>query len=123
MIRRPPRSTRTDTLFPYTTLFRSVLILGVTYKPNIADQRESPAVPLAQALGQLGAIITYHDPRVENWNAGVETTRVTDLDSGIAEADLVMLVQNHTQYAPPEPAAHSTISLANRRVTTGPGPQ
>src|SRR3546814_7602837 len=29
MIRRPPRSTRTDTLFPYTTLFRSELVLGV----------------------------------------------------------------------------------------------
>src|SRR3546814_14048893 len=28
MIRRPPRSTRTDTLFPYTTLFRSVLLIG-----------------------------------------------------------------------------------------------
>src|SRR3546814_14025360 len=31
MIRRPPRSTRTDTLFPYTTLFRSKLILGTLY--------------------------------------------------------------------------------------------
>src|SRR3546814_2350536 len=29
MIRRPPRSTRTDTLFPYTTLFRSVMVLAV----------------------------------------------------------------------------------------------
>src|SRR3546814_16810186 len=33
-----------------------VLILGVTYQPNIADQRESPAVPLAQALGPLGPL-------------------------------------------------------------------
>nr|WP_218855758.1 nucleotide sugar dehydrogenase [Nocardioides daedukensis] len=98
-----------------------VLILGVTYKPNIADQRESPAVPLAQALGQLGAIITYHDPRVENWNAGVETTRVTDLDSGIAEADLVMLVQNHTEYDAPALAEKSTIFFDTRGVTTGPG--
>src|SRR3546814_4222314 len=34
MIRRPPRSTRTDTLFPYTTLFRSTLISGPTPKPT-----------------------------------------------------------------------------------------
>src|SRR3546814_14275563 len=31
MIRRPPRSTRTDTLFPYTTLFRSVIMLQINY--------------------------------------------------------------------------------------------
>src|SRR3546814_9190261 len=33
MIRRPPRSTRTDTLFPYTTLFRSCLVLGRIFPP------------------------------------------------------------------------------------------
>src|SRR3546814_6437735 len=45
MIRRPPRSTRTDTLFPYTTLFRSVLIaerLGVT---------PAESIPCGVALG------------------------------------------------------------------------
>src|SRR3546814_6728127 len=41
MIRRPPRSTRTDTLFPYTTLFRSAcLALGATI---VTDSREIPA--------------------------------------------------------------------------------
>src|SRR3546814_4589984 len=38
MIRRPPRSTRTDTLFPYTTLFRSVCACGPTY-PFVATTR------------------------------------------------------------------------------------
>lgn len=97
-----------------------VMILGVTYKPNIADQRESPAVPLAQALGQLGAILTYHDPRVVDWDAGVETTRVTDLDAGIADADLVMLVQNHTEYDATDLAKKATIFFDTRGVTTGP---
>src|SRR3546814_2709377 len=41
MIRRPPRSTRTDTLFPYTTLFRSVAIIEIWY-----DSREAGAHPL-----------------------------------------------------------------------------
>src|SRR3546814_3075773 len=40
MIRRPPRSTRTDTLFPYTTLFRSI-ISALTQNPSLAD----PEVP------------------------------------------------------------------------------
>src|SRR3546814_14743663 len=41
MLRRPPRSTRTDTLFPYTTLFRSRDVVA-------------PAIPIAQAIGRLG---------------------------------------------------------------------
>src|SRR3546814_13070980 len=46
MIRRPPRSTRTDTLFPYTTLFRSVQAL------QVAAQRVD--FPVGQRLGDLG---------------------------------------------------------------------
>src|SRR3546814_13289438 len=46
MIRRPPRSTRTDTLFPYTTLFRSIVTGFATYALVIA----SPAVFLTLAL-------------------------------------------------------------------------
>src|SRR3546814_16130257 len=39
MIRRPPRSTRTDTLFPYTTLFRSKIIIGLRHWMNRAPVR------------------------------------------------------------------------------------
>ena len=39
-----------------------VLLLGVTYKPDVADLRESPARPLAQRLAAWGANITFHDP-------------------------------------------------------------
>ncbi|HEX3958578.1 MAG TPA: nucleotide sugar dehydrogenase, partial [Trebonia sp.] len=41
-----------------------VLLLGVTYKKDIADQRESPARPIARKLLQRGAILSYHDPYV-----------------------------------------------------------
>src|SRR3546814_692730 len=43
MIRRPPRSTRTDTLFPYTTLFRSIINLDITLEKNgfIADSSKT----------------------------------------------------------------------------------
>src|SRR3546814_8474911 len=46
MIRRPPRSTRTDTLFPYTTLFRSILLYG--------DSDFTPADRFVQAIGFSG---------------------------------------------------------------------
>src|SRR3546814_17549496 len=42
MIRRPPRSTRTDTLFPYTTLFRSLRTSDITSKPSLSRVRHCP---------------------------------------------------------------------------------
>src|SRR3546814_15664840 len=62
MIRRPPRSTRTDTLFPYTTLFRSqlpVVILGLADGPLgsvIADRRLAESGPGEQALHEAVAL-------------------------------------------------------------------
>ena len=44
-----------------------VLLLGVTYKKDIADQRESPARPIARKLLQRGAVLSYHDPFVDGW--------------------------------------------------------
>src|SRR5690606_38697605 len=56
----------------------TILMLGVTYKPDIADQRESPAVPLAKQLMRMGAEVRYHDPNVATWDVnGTELTSVT----------------------------------------------
>lgn len=76
----------------------TVLLLGVTYKPDIADQRESPAVPLAQQLIAKGATIRYFDAKVSDWKAVPEASRVDDLEAGVAEADLTVLVQNHKSF-------------------------
>ncbi|QDO87104.1 nucleotide sugar dehydrogenase [Ornithinimicrobium ciconiae] len=77
----------------------TVLLLGVTYKPNIADQRESPAVPLAKALVAKGATVLFHDPHVSSWGAmGDSVTRVEDPAKAVVEADLSVLVQNHREY-------------------------
>src|SRR3546814_2265061 len=51
MIRRPPRSTRTDTLFPYTTLFRSVQSRRESFRPSTQDDpRNGPAWPCQSLL-------------------------------------------------------------------------
>ena len=77
----------------------TVLLLGVTYKANISDRRESPSVPLAKKLLDLGCTLQYHDPYVENWVVnGVEIERVDDLAAGLAEADAVIVVQAHREY-------------------------
>ena len=76
----------------------TVLLLGVTYKPNIADQRESPAVPLARQLAAKGAVVQYHDPHVADWTSVPEAVRVSDAAAGVGQADLSILVQNHREY-------------------------
>jgi UDP-N-acetyl-D-glucosamine dehydrogenase len=79
----------------------SILLLGVTYKKDIADQRESPARPLARKLRARGADISYHDPYVEQWLVDDEpVTRREDLAAALAGADLVILLQPHSCYHP-----------------------
>ena len=95
----------------------NVLLLGVTYKANIADERESPAVPLARDLHGLGAKISYHDPHVENWQPGVDAVRINDLHTGVAEADLVILVQSHRDYDADSLAATAKRFFDTRGVT------
>ena len=77
----------------------SVLLLGVTYKPNIADVRESPAAPLAKCLIAAGAIVSFRDPYVKNWTvAGRDLTSESDLYGAVADADVCVLLQNHEDY-------------------------
>jgi nucleotide sugar dehydrogenase len=99
----------------------SVLLLGVTYKPDIADQRESPAVPLARHLNLLGAHVVYHDPRVTEWDTGVPVQRASDLATAVSFADLVILVQPHAEYDVASLAASSRLFFDTRGVTTGDG--
>lgn len=97
----------------------TVLVLGVTYKPDISDQRESPAAPLARHLDLLGARVAYHDPHVEDWDPGVEVTRADDLDTAVALADLVILIQPHSEYDVSALATRSRLFFDTRGVTVG----
>ncbi|MFV2197048.1 nucleotide sugar dehydrogenase [Nocardiopsis sp. LOL_012] len=76
-----------------------VLLLGVTYKADIADQRESPARPVAAKLAAKGAELVYHDPHVESWEVdGRAVERAEDLEAALAEADLTILLTAHSEY-------------------------
>ncbi|MEN9710467.1 MAG: hypothetical protein RL441_459 [Actinomycetota bacterium] len=85
----------------------TVLLVGVTYKPNIADERESPVRPLARGLFESGAVVQYHDAFVPQWNIDSEHGQhdgdrmletQNDLYEAAAAADLVILLQPHKQY-------------------------
>lgn len=96
-----------------------VLLLGVTYKPNIADQRESPAVPVARRLIDKGAQVRFHDPHVPTWSAvGGGATRVSELSEAVAGADLVVLLQAHREYDVESLAGHAQRFFDTRGVVT-----
>ncbi|HEY3005254.1 MAG TPA: nucleotide sugar dehydrogenase [Kribbellaceae bacterium] len=96
-----------------------VLLLGITYKPDVADERESPAVPLAQRLRALGAAVSFHDPLVSVWRIdGVKPLdRVPDLDAALRDADVSVLLQKHRDYDPGHLAATARLLFDTRGVT------
>ncbi|NLT53205.1 MAG: nucleotide sugar dehydrogenase [Actinomycetales bacterium] len=76
-----------------------VLLLGVTYKADIADQRESPAPQVARLMRISGADVHFHDPYIRDWDYGFgPQPRVDDLDAVLAEADITVLLQGHERY-------------------------
>jgi UDP-N-acetyl-D-glucosamine dehydrogenase len=76
-----------------------VLLLGVTYKPDVADQREAPAVPVARLLREREAEIAFHDPFVPAWYVdGEGVPRVTDVMAAVRSHDLTILLQDHSAY-------------------------
>lgn len=95
-----------------------VLILGVTYKPDIADQRESPSKHVADHFLAKGADLRFHDPYVEQWYLdGITLDRVSDLMVALEEADLVVLLQAHAAYDVAYIEQHAKVLLDTRGVT------
>jgi UDP-N-acetyl-D-glucosamine dehydrogenase len=76
-----------------------VLLLGVTYKRDVADQRESPVIAIGKKLRARGALVMFHDPFVTDWAVGGSSVeRAHDLYREVADADLVILLQDHSAY-------------------------
>jgi UDP-N-acetyl-D-glucosamine dehydrogenase len=74
-----------------------VMILGVAYKPDIDDVRESPALDIIRLLRQQGAEIAYHDPHVpELVEDGVEMQSLPLTTDAIREVDCVVIVTDHS---------------------------
>jgi len=100
-----------------------VLLLGVTYKADIADQRESPAVPVARRLLEQGARLSFHDPLIDHWDElaadlGKGATSVADLEAAVGDADVVVLLQRHRGYDVDALARVSRRFLDTRGVVT-----
>jgi UDP-N-acetyl-D-glucosamine dehydrogenase len=97
-----------------------IVLLGVTYKKNIADERESPAQPLARHLIELGADLRFHDPYVTDWE--IDGTLVPRVDDHLVEsgmADLTVLLQDHAAYDPEELVANAARVFDTRGCLIG----
>jgi UDP-N-acetyl-D-glucosamine dehydrogenase len=91
-----------------------ILLLGVSYKKNVGDVRESPALKVIDRLHRKGAHVSYHDPHVPTCVNGIgPMTSVTLDDARIAGADCVVILTDHTGL----PYAH-IMQQAKRVVDT-----
>jgi UDP-N-acetyl-D-glucosamine dehydrogenase len=76
-----------------------VLVLGVAYKPDVGDIRESPSLRVMSVLQRRGVKLTFHDPFVEVVAVGGRRTARTELTPrAVAGADLVALLTPHSTY-------------------------
>ncbi len=97
----------------------TIALLGVTYKPDVADERESPAVALAERLLHMGATVVFHDPYVPEWTAVPGATPGdADAVAVVRDADLAILLQHHRVYDIAALEAEATALLDTRGVTT-----
>ncbi|GAC1542395.1 MAG: UDP-N-acetyl-D-glucosamine 6-dehydrogenase [Myxococcales bacterium] len=78
-----------------------ILVLGLAYKKNIDDVRESPCIRVIELLRQKGATVEYHDPYVPKMKEMRHQPKYmlemasVDLAKGVAEADAVMILTDH----------------------------
>ncbi len=76
-----------------------ILVLGVAYKKDVSDMRESPALDIIHLLESKGARVSYHDPHVPSFqHDGMEMVGITDLTAALATADCVVIATDHAAY-------------------------
>ncbi len=76
-----------------------MLVLGVAYKKDVSDLRESPALDIIHLLRAKGARVSYHDPYVPEVRVDeARLTGVSDLPAALAESDCVIVATDHSSY-------------------------
>ncbi len=99
----------------------SILVLGVAYKRDIDDVRESPALDIIRLLMARGAEVSYSDPNVAEVSEGFdEPLRSTDGDpADCADYDCVVVCTDHTAFDWPAIIEAASLLVDTRNVTAG----
>jgi UDP-N-acetyl-D-glucosamine dehydrogenase len=96
-----------------------VLILGVAYKKDIDDVRETPAVRVIKALKEKGATVTYNDPHVPNLKVNGWSLESKPLSKSIlGAADCVVIITDHSCYDYLDIVRHSQLVIDTRCATS-----
>jgi UDP-N-acetyl-D-glucosamine dehydrogenase len=99
----------------------NVLLLGLTYKPDISDDRETPARPIVRALRKMGASITGHDPHLERFDVDGEPIELAaSMEDAMGVADVTVLLQAHSSFDLDAVAAGSARVFDTRGVMRHP---
>lgn len=98
-----------------------ILLLGLAYKKNTGDARESPAVRVSQLLLDMGAKVRAADPHVvESVKVDARLLRVEPTRKELAAADVVVLLTDHDSFDYPMIAEHASLILDCRNRLSGP---
>ena len=97
-----------------------VLLLGVAYKKDIDDLRESPALKLIELLEEQGAEIIYNDPHISEFeHKGIEYKSTTLTNELMKDSDITLIATNHSKYNYKEIIKYSNIVFDTRNGTDG----
>ena len=102
----------------------NIVVMGVAYKPNVDDVRESPALDVITLLVKKGANVTYHDPFVphvgaDTWAAGRSMDSVPYSRATVAAADCVVVATNHQAFDYAELVEAARVIVDTRNAFKG----
>lgn len=98
----------------------TVMLLGLTYKADIADDRETPARPIVRNLRHLGARVVGHDPHLQRFEVDDDPVHMSgSVMDDVTTADIVVVLQAHSAYDLEAIVATAPLVLDTRGVVRG----
>lgn len=104
-----------------------ILVMGVAYKPDVDDVRESPALDVMELMLRKGADVTYHDPYVpeidaKRWAGGLDLKSVPYSREQLVKADCVVILTDHKIFDYPEIVSAAPLVVDTRNAVKTPAP-
>jgi len=104
-----------------------ICVLGVAYKKDVDDPRESPAFPIMEQLQRRGAIVTYHDPHVPalppmRHHPGLQMDSQPLTEEFLSRQDCVVVVTDHSKIDFDRVVRHTPVVVDTRNVTANLNP-
>jgi UDP-N-acetyl-D-glucosamine dehydrogenase len=100
-----------------------VLVIGVSYKPNVSDARETPAAPIIEMLQARGCEVSYHDPHCPTFPVmrqyTIDLSSVPLDEAHLSAADAVLIVTDHDAIDWQLIGTHAALIMDTRNAMDG----